>query len=172
MTAIKTIKFRPLRIIKKTGKITVASYMSWNKVRVADYSKFNLIVDQKYKSINPDEFVYNFRGEQLFWYNHTNPEILPRQYAEIESAVKIFGVDKRVFEGEEWKMSEPMGKGFHWSVRGFDCDGTPCFSHYNADHVASHSDMNQFEPLTVGMVVKWWGWFLWQLNNVSLLTNK
>jgi hypothetical protein len=173
-TNMKSVTFRPLRRIKKTGKITVASYMQWRKVMTSDYYNFNLLVNDDYKKFPEDEFVYNHRGEQLFWYNHTNPESLPRNYPDINSACKIFGVDKSHFEGEEWKFKEPIGKGFHWSVRGFDCDGVPTFSHYDANHVASHNNINDFEPLTVGMVAKWYGWFLWQLNNSNLnnATNK
>ena len=48
---MKTITFRPLRRIKKTGKIVVASYMQWRKVKTADYSKFKLVVDTKSNTI-------------------------------------------------------------------------------------------------------------------------
>lgn len=72
---MKTIKFRPLRRIKKTGKVTVASYMLWRKVKSADYSKFNLIVDDEYKGMPSDEYVYNHEGEQLFFFTYNPDEI-------------------------------------------------------------------------------------------------
>jgi len=166
---MKTITFRPLRIIKKTGKITVASYMQWRKVKAADYSEFDLIIKNEYADLALDEFVYDHQGEQLFWFNHKDPESLPKNYADLELAAKLFGIPKEHFEGEQWKTSEPIGKGFHWSVKGFDCDGVPVFSHNSAKYIATHySDMNQFEPLTVGEVLKWFGWFLYQLENSRL----
>lgn len=48
---MRTIKFRPLRVIKKTGKITVASYMQWRKVMTADYNQFNLIISDDHKKM-------------------------------------------------------------------------------------------------------------------------
>lgn len=52
---MKTIKFRPLREDKKSGKIIVASYMQWNKVRCGNYSKFNLIINPEYESMDRDK---------------------------------------------------------------------------------------------------------------------
>jgi hypothetical protein len=169
----KIIKFRPLRRIKKTDKITVASYMQWRKIKTADYNKFNLIIDSEYKNFNPDEYVYNHMGEILFWYNHTNPESLPKNYPSIESAINLLGVDKSLFVGEEWKMSEPISDGFHWSIKGFDCDGVPIFTHYTEKYIITNfKDISVFKPLTVGMVNKWFGWFLWKLNNSDLKIGK
>lgn len=64
----KIIKFRPLRRVKKTGKIAVASYMSWNKVRTADYNKFELLIDTEYQEFDKKEFVYDHEGKQLFYF--------------------------------------------------------------------------------------------------------
>lgn len=166
---MKTIKFRPLRIIKKTGKITVASYMQWRKVVTADYSKFKLLINDEHKKLAKDEYVHNHKGEQLFWYNHKNPDELPKNYADIKSISKYFEIDEDYFSGEEYKLNEPLTKGFHWSVRGFDCDGVPTFSHYTTNYIATHyKDVTDFEPLTVEMVLRWYGWFLWQLDNSRL----
>lgn len=166
---MKTITFRPLRRIKKTGKLTVASYMQWRKVKTADYNKFNLIIDNEYKRMPDDDFVYNHEGEQLFWFNHRSPEKLPKNYADYESIFRNLNIPRDEFEGEEWKLSEPLTQGFHYSVQGFDCDGVPVFSHNSADYIATHyKDLNQFEPLTVGLVKLWFGWFIYQLQNSDL----
>lgn len=146
--------------------------MQWRKIKTADYSMFNLAIDEEYKRLPADEFVYNHKGEQLFWFNHTNPEALQKNHMDVDSMCEILGIDRSQFEGEEWKFNQPIGEGFHWSVRGFDCEGVPCFSHYSASHCSGYTDMNQFEPLTVGMVVKWFGWFLWRLNNSNLNVNE
>mgnify|MGYP003521417859 CR=1 FL=1 len=147
--------------------------MQWRKIKSNDYGTLNLIIDNSYKSMNDSEYVYNSKGEQLFWYNHIEPEKLPLNYFDIESAVSVFGEYIREhFKGEEWKLTEPLGKGFHTSVKGFDCDGVPVFSHYSADYIGTHyTDIDAFEPLTVGMVKLWFGWFLYQLEN-SVLQSK
>lgn len=166
---MKEIKFVPLRRVKKTGKIVVAGYMQWNKVRCADYNEFQLMLSDEHVGFSPDEFVHNHKGELLFWYNHQDPEALSKNYPSIESAINILGVDPSVFEGEEWKLSEPLSGGFHWSVKGFDCAGTPTFSHGTANYIATfYNDVTEFEPLTVGVVLKWYGYFLWKLKNANI----
>ena len=160
---MKTIRFRPLRRIKKTGKITVASYMQWRKVKVADYDKFTLIIDNEYKRLLLDEYVCDHKGETLFWRDF-NPDEIP--------TLKPYIL--RDDDGEEdfppkWK-SDLGGTGYYWGVPGLDCDGVPLFSHYSAEEVAKFhfSSINDFEPLTVRIVIKWFGWFLYQLNNSTL----
>src|ERR1700728_4561579 len=86
---MKEIKIRPLRRIKKTGKICVASYMSWYKVKCADYSKFSLTVDNEYKSFPLDEYVYNHKGERLFWRDY-NPSDIPIYYSDVLSMTNKF----------------------------------------------------------------------------------
>lgn len=170
---MKQIIFRPLRRIKKTGKITVASYMQWRKVKTADYNKFILIVNDEYKTFPKEELVYSHNGENLFWYNYTDIEALPKNIVTIDDTARILGIDRSYLEGEEYKISQPIGRGFHYSVRGFDCDGVPVFSHNTTNYIATHhSDLTKFEPLTVGMVVKWFGWFLYQLENSKLQIGK
>src|SRR5690606_11615957 len=73
---MKTIKFRPLRRIKKTGKITVASYMQWRNLMTADYREFNLILSEEHKAFPKDEYVYNHKGEVLFFFDY-NPLDVP-----------------------------------------------------------------------------------------------
>lgn len=170
---MKTVKFRPLRRIKKTGKIAVAPYMQWRKVKTADYDvfgSFRLHIFRDHENMLSHEPVYNHKGEQLFWFNHQNQEALPKNYVNIFEAAERFGIPREHFEGEEWKVSEPIGEGFDPYVMGFDCDGVPVFSHNTAKYAATHYDnMDQFEPLTVGLVLKWYGWFLWTLKNAQLV---
>lgn len=170
---MKEIVFRPLRRVKKTGKVVVASYMQWRKVKTSDYNEFKLVVDNEYATFPPDEYVYDHKGEILFWFNHKNPEALPKNFVSIDDISRVLGIDKSELEGEAYKLTEPIGTGFHWSIHGFDCDGVPVFSHYSQSYVAKHFDnLEQFEPLTVGLVTKWFGWFIYQLENSRLQIGK
>lgn len=170
---MKEIIFRPLRRIKKTGKIAVASYMQWRKVKTADYSQFMLLLVNDIQRFPPDQIVCNHKGEELFWFNHANPELLPKNYVTIEQISELLGIPIEYLEGEQWKISEPIGTGFHWSIRGFDCDGVPVFSHYTAKYIAKFwDDITQFEPLTVKTVILWYGWFLWELKNVNFTASR
>lgn len=169
---MKGILFSPLRRIKKTGKISVYNYLLWRKVKtLSNHSVFfDMAINDEYKNFNDSEFVYNHKGEQLFWYDHKNPELLSRPYISIEQISDILKIDIEDLKGEEYKISHPIGSGFHWDVKGFDCDGVPVFSHNNADYIATHyENMDDFIPLTVGMVKLWFGWFLWQLDNVKIV---
>lgn len=157
---MKEIKFKPLRRLK-TGKIAVASYMQWRKIKVCDYSKFNLIIDDTYKTFPKGEFVYNHKGENLFW-RHYNPEEIPM----------ITGYELE--DGEmpqyptQWKADYGM-----YCAKGLDCDGVPTFSNGTANNIYnSKADMKDFEPLTVEMVEWWFGWFLYQMNNSNLVFGK
>jgi hypothetical protein len=154
---MKTVVFRPLRRIKKTGKITVASYMQWRKVKTADYYKFILVINDEYKSFTKDELVYNHNGENLFW-RHYNPEEIPM----------LTGYELN--DGERppyppmWKTEYGM-----YSAKGLDCDGVPTFSHQTANSIYNSKDIKDFEPLTVEIVRWWFGWFLYQLKNNELV---
>jgi hypothetical protein len=161
---MREIVFRPLRRIKKTGKITVASYMQWRKVKTADYSKFNLIVDDEYKLMPKDEYVYDHKGELLFFYTY-NPAEIPIFTPPLPDIETIFDTtDARGFN---------YGQCTNYSGKGIDCDGVPTFSHFTADYLGTHKyDLNAFEPLTVDMVTKWFGWFIYQLNNSYLQIGK
>lgn len=178
----KEIVFRPLRRIKKTGKITVASYMSWRNVKTADYSKFHLVVDNEYKLFPSDELVYNHNGEHLFWRDF-NPELIPELPPyELREEDFVYPYP--------WKHTyqNSFGEGFHttYSARGLDCDGVPTFSHgteksitngnmhrYTLEEVSEVlNPMKEYELLTVGVVVKWFGWFLYQLENSKIQFKK
>ena len=69
MSEYRTIRFRPLRRVKKTGKIVVASYSQWRSIKSADQSgdRFKLIVDTGYRGFGPDERVFRHDGDDLFW---------------------------------------------------------------------------------------------------------
>lgn len=173
---MKTITFRPLRYNKKLGKIIVASYMQWRKVKTADYNVFSLIVNDEYNRYADTELVYNHKGEQLFW-NIKHPDDMP------------------IFEGsgivdfEEWMQKKEAfsathespyilrGKGSDAYITGsLDCDGVPTFSHKTANEISigynSYDKINEFEPLTVKVVKDWFGWFLYQLQNSKLQIGK
>lgn len=159
---MKTIKFRPLRRIKKTGKITVASYMQWVKVKRADYSEFNLVLLDDYKDFNPDEYIYNHEGKQLFFYQYM-PDEVPVFQNSIVCDLDEIRLNNAMY-GIQWS-----GGSISYHAKGTDCDGVPIFSHLTDDNVATHyNNMNDFEPLTVRTVVFWVGWFLYNLNKSNL----
>lgn len=169
---MRTIKFRPLRVIKKTGKIVVASYPQWRSIKTADYNNFALAINENYKQLNDDDFVYNHLGEQLFFYDY-NPGSVPiikRVILDVEDIENNptpewktgnnFILQNSCLHGDDW---------FSYRMDGADCDGVPTLNFYTADYIATHSNnLHLFEPLTVGMVKMWFGWFLWQLDNSKL----
>lgn len=152
---MKQIKFRPLRLIKKTGKITVASYGQWRKIKTADYEEFKLIVDESFKKMPQNAFVFNHKGENLFWDNY-NPETIPllNRYDLVDG--------QRPEYPDAWKTEYEM-----YCVRGLDVDGVPTFSHNTSLKVANYENIDNFEPLTVKVVSFWVGWFLQNLKNVT-----
>lgn len=159
---MKTIKFRPLRRLKNTGKIVVASYTTWNSVRCADYNKFNLIVDNEYRNMPSGEFVYNSDGELLFFYQYSPNNIPIFNYPFSMDVSEIHALTS--VRGLNW------GESISYSGIGIDCCGTPTFSHYTADKIADHfcNTINEFEPLTVGKVIEWYAWWLFLLKNASI----
>ncbi len=143
----------------KTGKITVASYMQWRKVMTADYNKFNLIISDEHKVMSKSEYVYNHKGEQLYFRNY-NPADVPIFSAPFDlNDVR----EKHPQYGVRWEINNHI----NYTMIGTDCDGVPCFSHFTANYIADHyfKKINDFVPLTVEIVSYWYGWFLWQLNN-------
>lgn len=174
---MKSITFRPLRRIKKTGKITVASYMQWNKVKCANYSKFLLTVNDEYKMFDKSELVYNHEGKLLFHFNYDPWEVYTYcgtclDYAfdwdQLREKHKSFTIISKDHEGKEYSS-------YHW--RGADCSGTPTFTHYDEDYITTDDPWNyyrsdSFEPVTVEYVITWLGWFLYQLENSCLQIGK
>lgn len=161
---MRTIKFRPLRVIKG-GKIAVASYPQWRSIKTSDYNSFNLVIDKSYKMLNDADFVYNHKGEQLFFYDYSpneiivNPNIPDKLYLEFRDKNPYILLDKGDYKT-------------YW-CRGLDCDGVPTFSHWTLNYIMQDNTIKYkaFEPLTVGMVKMWFGWFLWQLENFRLKVN-
>jgi len=174
---MKHVNFKPLRRIKRTGKITVASYMQWHCVKEADVMPFLLHLDKSYEAFSDDEIVYNHAGENLFFFT-TNPAEIPVYSGEAMAmlANTTGGGDtvnmlKQVvdrlskFPREYYVQWHPDS--VNANIRGCDCNGTPAFSHYSQKEVARQfNDVTQFEPLTVKTVKFWLGWFLYGLNNV------
>lgn len=170
---MKDITFRPLRRIKKSGKIVVESYMQWRKLMTADYDKFNLTIGDEYKSLPPDEFVHNHKGELLFFYKY-NPADIPVYDSEAQGIIDDDWLHKLhesyAPHGIRWKNSEGH---VNYNVPGMDCDGVPVFSHCTQDYVAEYyKKVENFEPLTVKTVVHWFGWIIYQLNNSYLKIGK
>lgn len=162
---MKTIRFRPLRRVKKTGQIVVASYAQWRSVMTADYAAFQLAVDREYAGLPTEEHVYNHEGQPLFWRDFDPDRIPVFEYSVLFDLEQI--QDRHQSYAIRWK---PGGRiSYTCSRLHLDCDGVPTFSHLTIEHVAEHmAGFAEYEPLTVGMVVKWWGWLLYQLENVRL----
>lgn len=149
------IKFNPLRKLP-SGKIAVASYMQWRKIKVADRRGLILLLDPAYKDFDDSALVFNHKGINLFWRNY-DPETIP-----LMSDYRLQN-GERVPHPEMWKTDYGMFSGW-----GLDCDGVPTFSHHTPDHVWDRVKMKDFEPLTVD-IVKWWvGWFIYQLENTEI----
>lgn len=147
--------------------------MQWNRVRCANYSIFKLTIDDEYSRMDKSELVYNHQGKMLFHFNYNPWEVFESHYSCIaegfdwdlmRKTYKQFTLVSTDREGKEHKS-------YHW--RGADCMGTPSFSHYNEDYITTddcwkYYGPESFEPLTVGYVINWLGWFLYQLGNSSL----
>lgn len=173
---MKEIKFSPLRRIKKTGKICVASYMQWNNLRCANYSDFKLVVVNDYEQMDKSEFVYNHEGKQLYHFNYDPWEVHEHHgsciaesfdWDEMRRTYKDF-ILVGTFDGKPHRS---------YFLRGADGAGTPTFSHYDEDRVTTDDTWNYhgsdaFEPVTVGYVITWLGWFLYQLENSYLKVGK
>lgn len=162
---MKTIVFRPLRRVKKTGKITVAAYAQWRKIVAADTLPFQLAIDREYDQMPADEHVYDHTGQPLFWRDFD-----PARIPVFEHTV-LFDLAEIRARHENYAIRWSPGGRVNYSCSRLhlDCSGVPCFSHYSITHVAEVvADVAEYEPLTVGMVVKWFGWFVYQLENVRL----
>lgn len=156
---MRTITFRPLRRIKKTGKITVASYLQWNKVRCANNEPHELVVNPEYRQFKDhEEYVYNHEGELLYFYKYNPNDIPVVPSSQLDFAHSMYRVRCIDFNGF-----------YSYSGIGIDCEGTPTFSHFTADYLGTHSyDPNDFEPLTVGKVLQWYEWFIYRLDKANI----
>lgn len=145
--------------------------MQWRKVMTADYNKFNLIIDFEYKMLPKHEYVHDHEGNLLYFYTY-NPADVPVYDSNAERIIDEDWLtklheSKQPF-GIRWNICEPGH--INYSMPGTDCGGVPTFSHCTQDYFADYyfATFNEFEPLTVDTVVKWFGWFLYQLNNSYL----
>lgn len=161
---------------KKMGKIIVASYPLWNKVKTANYSQFNLIVDDEYKRLDPESFVHDHKGELLYFFPYNPAEVMAFQRTVIDE--EDFDYDDARALHRDFIIHHAGGKyGSPWTsyfMRGADCQGTPTFTHHTGDIISrdGYYSMFDFEPLTVKMVRQWLGWFLFQLENSRLQIGK
>lgn len=168
---MKEIKFRPLRLDKKTGKIIVAGYLQWRRVKVADREPFVIDLVADYKRFDPDAQVYNHKGEALFFpeYDPLSIPVLQHTILVTPEAVEAF-TTKHPRCGILWDV----GGVTHYNMTGCDCDGVPAFSHKTANEIAASSSpgatewVRQFEPLTVKRVKMWLGFFLMEMRNFKL----
>lgn len=174
---MKTITFRPLRKVKKTGKVVVASYTQWNNLRCANYSEFNLIVANDYEQMNKSDFVYSHEGKQLYHFGY-NPWDVHEHHGSCIADDFDWDEMRRIHK-DFILVSTNRDGGEHRSyhIRGADCAGTPTFTHYDEDRVTTDDCWNYygadaFEAVTVGYVITWLGWFLYQLENSSLKVGK
>ena len=168
---MKSIVFRPLRLNKQLGKIVVASYKSWRNVKTADYNDFKLTIDDEYKQMPTDALVYDHQGEELFWLDFDPDQIPVFTYTQFE---ELFDVADILKSNERYAIDWVSGYGLQYCSPGLDCDGVPTFSNNTADHlvILYQQHITKFKPLTVGVVVKWFGWFLYQLEKTQLQIGK
>lgn len=178
---MKTIIFRPLRRVKKTGKIVVASYPQWYRISTTDYSnpKFNLIVNDEYKLLPSDGLVYTHEGQSLYFFDYNPAEVKTFHRTVIDDTDFDYdGARKKykdfIIHSDGGKYGSPHTSFF---MRGTDCSGVPTFTHWTEDRVTMDDCWNYyggdtFVPLTVEIVTKWFGWFLFQLNNSYLQIGK
>lgn len=145
------------------NKIVVSSYSLWYRVMTADYHKFNLIIDEEYKTFPPNEFVYDNKGELLYWFK-VNPADIP-----VFTYNRLIDFDAIRAEYKWYGTLWEQGKHVNFIGPGLDCVGTPTFSHFTQERVADpYYNLDEIEPLTVATVRHWFGWFLLNLNNSYL----
>ena len=134
----KVIKFRPLRKVKKTGKIVVASYSQWRKLASLNYSypPVTVIIDQSYKEFTQSDHVFNHTGNQLFFYNYPPDEWEKQPF-------KLRGTD-----------CDGIPVFSHLTAM-------------SLANRKSIQDILKHDPLTVKMVSEWLGWLVWKLSNVN-----
>ncbi len=159
---MRTLKFRPLRRVKSMNKVVVASYTQWRSVKTADYNQFNLVIDDEYKALPKDEFVHNHKGELLYFFPF-NPANVP------VFSTSVMSLEEMRENNRYYGIRFGDGQSITYRMDGADCGGVPTFTHWTADYVAEFwKRVDEVEPLTVGTVRMWFGWFLYQLNNSYL----
>lgn len=134
----------------------------------ADYNNFNLILDKEYKTLNPNDYVHNNKGELLFFYDYNPADVPVYPWTRDLDLTELHNTRKP--HAIQW---DPKGHA-NYNMPGTDCLGVPTFTHWTAEDVANRvklSNINDFEPLTVKMVAYWFGWLLYRLNNSNLIDN-
>lgn len=163
----KVVTFRPLRRDAKTGKVMVASYTGWRKIKTSDYYPTLLTVARDYAGMKHSEYVHNHKGELLYFYAY-NPNDIPL-FDDVphDEISRIFATTKvRGFKNT-------LSPGYSYSGIGIDCDGIPTFTHYTADYLATHEyEPFDFEVLTVKDVLIWYEWVINNLNNTTFNTQQ
>ena len=158
---MEKILFKPLRRRKSDNKVVVGSYASWGKVgRVARY-KCEIVIDTDYRSMDPEEYVHNHKGELLYFYRYDPNEMPTFKWRK--------GMEWEEMNGYQARALEWCKGNVTYNGKGIDCDGIPCFSHYTADYIGTHNfDLDDFYPLTVKQVIMWYGWFIMRLENATI----
>ena len=132
----------------------------------ADYNKFNLEINDEYKLLPANEYVYNHKGDQLFFYAYNPADVPVYQWTKFLDLTALH--QSRRPYAIQW---DPFGHA-NYNMPGADCQGTPTFSHWTADDIADRvkllDDVDKFEPLTVQIVHHWFGWILYRLENAKL----
>src|ERR1700753_2109243 len=122
---MKSITFRPLRFNKKMGKIIVASYPLWRRVRTADYSEFNLTIDDEYKRLDSKAFVYDHKGELLYFFPYNPAQVMAFQRTILDE--EDFDYDEARDIHRDFIIHHDGGRyGSPWTsyfMRGTDCCG-------------------------------------------------
>lgn len=124
--------------------------MGWRRFYKMPFSDFE--INNEYRSLPLDEYVYNRKGELLFFYSY-HPSEIEHRVEGLEPSmnwVSVYSEDSR-----------------HYGCRGLDCEGIPVFSNYTYERTAdcSFEWICQYEPLTVKTVVMWLDWLM--INKVE-----
>lgn len=139
--------------------------MDWRRIKTADYSKFNLTVINEYLSFRKDQYVHNHKGELLFFYNYIPDDIDIHNHTQFSPSYEEMLLLNRpmIVQYDGWRSFA--------ICKGVDCDGVPTFAHIDADYIGTHRlDPEMFEPLTVGVVLQWYYWFISNLKNGTITT--
>lgn len=156
-----THNFKPLRLVKKTGKITVASYSNWRRIKCKDWVGNQVCLIREYDQLDPSAHVYNHKGHNLFF-----PNVKPW---DIPAYSLNAAAEANLDFSQRHSIDYGNGQKSYWGT-GIDNEGVPTFSFFTSSYVAQHcsKQLLEFEPLTVEMVADWAGWFLYNLQRCEV----
>lgn len=163
---MKTIVFKPLRYIKKTKKVTVASYMQWRKVYTANKETTTIVFDSSFKDKPTNTLVYNHKGEPLFFYEVEKIKLPKLTY--IQKFGRELEATKKKVDFSDYCISGfNEDNSIYFVTHYLDCDGVPTISHFTENCISGYSkeQKQKLEPLTVGMVMRWFDWFCLLVEN-------